>query len=183
MGHFVWELPGGNLPGAAKHILGGWQANGIVSLRSGFPFTMNQSRSDLGMANANIRPDVVGEPKLSNPTRKLWYNPQAFQRVTCRVPGREDRCHWGGLGYNALRAPNQYQMDFSMYKNFQVTERVGVQFRWEGFNIFNTPYFGQPGGISFSSIGQLTPDGSRNGEIRSLRTPMRIMQFGLKLNF
>ncbi|MGH9629939.1 MAG: TonB-dependent receptor domain-containing protein, partial [Bryobacteraceae bacterium] len=37
--HYVWELPGRNLPGVLKHIAGGWQTNGIVSLRSGFPFT------------------------------------------------------------------------------------------------------------------------------------------------
>jgi hypothetical protein len=74
-------------------------------------------------------------------------------------------------------------MDLSLYKNFRMTERYNVQFRWEAFNVFNTPYFGTPGGISFSNISQLTPDGSRNGEIRSLRTPMRIMQFGLKFSF
>jgi hypothetical protein len=183
VGHYVWELPGRNLRGPAGYVIGGWQVNGIVSLRSGFPFTINQSRSDLGMANANIRPDLVGDASLDNPTRKLWYNPQAFRRVTCRVPGREDLCHYGNLGYNALRGPGQAQMDLSLYKNFRMTERYNVQFRWEAFNVFNTPYFGTPGGISFSNISQLTPDGSRNGEIRSLRTPMRIMQFGLKFSF
>ena len=47
----------------------------------------------------------------------------------------------------------------------------------------NTPYFGDPGGIGFSSATQLTPDTTRMGEARSLRNPMRIMQFGLKLMF
>ncbi len=183
VGHFVWELPGRNLQGPLKHVIGGWQANGIISLRSGFPCTVGQSGADLGMADASVRPNVVGEWRLDKPTRARWYNPQAFQRVTCRVPGREDLCHWGNLGYNALRGPNQYQWDFSMYKNFQMTEKVRLQFRWEAFNAFNTPYFGQPGGISFSSLSQLTPDGSRDAEIRSLWTPMRIMQFGLKLYF
>ena len=183
VGHFVWELPGSNLPGLAKHVIGGWQTNGILSLRSGFPFRIGQGRADLGLANANVRPDVLSDPKLSNPTRKLWYNPQAFQRVTCRLPERQDLCHFGNLGYNSLRGPGQAQMDFSMYKNIAVTERYRVQFRWEAFNFFNTPFFGNPAGISFSSTTQLTPDGSRNGEIRSLRTKMRIMQFGLKFTF
>jgi hypothetical protein len=183
VGHFVWELPGQQLQGVAKHILGGWQANGILSLRSGFPFGLTQSTADVGLANASIRPDVVGETIPSDPTRKLWYNPQAFQRVTCRVPGQEDLCHYGNLGYNALRGPGQSQMDFSLYKNFAITERYRVQFRWEAFNVFNTPFFSNPGNISFSSTSQLTPDGSRNGEIRSLRTAMRIMQFGLKFSF
>ena len=58
-----------------------------------------------------------------------------------------------------------------------------VQFRWELFNALNTPYFGSPGGIGFSNTNQLTPDGSRNGEIRRTNTPMRIQQFALKFFF
>jgi hypothetical protein len=58
-----------------------------------------------------------------------------------------------------------------------------MQFRWEAFNVFNTPWFGQPGGISFSTANQIVPDGPRDAEIRSLRVPMRRMQFGLKLYF
>ena len=147
------------------------------------PFSFNQSRADLGLAEANIRPDVVGEAELGNPTRKLWYNPQAFQRVSCRIASRPELCHYGTFGYNALRGPGQAQMDFSLYKNIPIGERYRVQFRWEAFNVFNTPFFNNPGAVSFSSTSQLTPDGSRDGEIRSLRTPMRIMQFGLKFSF
>jgi hypothetical protein len=56
-------------------------------------------------------------------------------------------------------------------KNFSLAERWRVQFRWETFNTFNTPQFGQPtqnfGGADF---GLVTSAGGR-----------RIMQFGLKL--
>jgi hypothetical protein len=58
-----------------------------------------------------------------------------------------------------------------------------LQFRAESFNTTNTPYFGAPGGITFSSLSSTTPDGPRDGEIRSLRTSMRIVQFGLKFFF
>ncbi|MEZ5351492.1 MAG: carboxypeptidase-like regulatory domain-containing protein [Bryobacteraceae bacterium] len=181
--NFVYELPGRNMTGPAKWVLGGWQANGIISFSSGFPINIGQSASDLAFPNGSVRPDVIGNPELSNPTRKLWYNPQAYQRVTCRVPSRPDLCRIGNNGYNALRGPGQKNIDFSMYKNFAVTEDVRIQFRWEAFNFFNTPWFGNPGGISFSNLNQLIPDGSRNGEIRSIQTPMRIMQFGLKVSF
>jgi len=183
VGHFVWEMPGQNLSGPIKHILGGWQSNGIISLRSGFPLTIVNPRNDLNVTDSNIRPDLVGTAQLGNPTRKLWYNPQAFQRVTCDIPDRQDLCHFGNNGYNNIDAPGQVNADFGFFKNFAITETMKVQFRWELFNALNTPYFGSPGGIGFSNTNQLTPDGSRNGEIRRTNTPMRIQQFALKFFF
>ncbi|MBI3281704.1 MAG: TonB-dependent receptor, partial [Acidobacteria bacterium] len=179
--HYVWELPGGNLPGVLKHVIGGWQTNGILSLRSGFPFTITQG-GDLNTGGP-VRPDRIASGELDNPTRKLWFDPQAFRRVTCNIPSRPDLCRFGSAGYNILDSPGQRNFDFSMYKNFNLTERMRLQFRSEFFNAFNTPYFGQPGGIGFTSPDTLVPDGPRMGEVRGLRTSMRIIQFGLKLHF
>ena len=64
-----------------------------------------------------------------------------------------------------------------------VTENTRVQFRSEFLNAFNHPYFAAPNGIGFATNNSIVPDGTRMGEIRSLRTPMRIIQFGLKLYF
>ncbi len=181
--NWVYELPGQNMSGPARHLIGGWQLNGILSLASGFPFNIGQGAGDLSLPNGAVRPDVVGDPNLSEPTRKLWYNTQAFQRVTCQIASRPDLCRLGSNGYNTLRGPGERRMDFSMFKNFNITERVRMQFRWEAFNMTNTPWFGNPAGISFSNANQITPNGSRDGEIRSLTAPMRRMQFGLKLFF
>ena len=183
IGNWVYELPGQNLKGPAKYVVGGWQLNGILSLASGFPFTIGQGAGDLALPNGSVRPDYVGSPALSNPNRKLWYNPAAFQRVTCQIPSRPDLCHLGNVGVNTLRGPGERRVDFSMFKNFAIRESVRLQFRWEAFNATNTPWFGNPGGISFSNANQITPNGSRDGEIRSIRNPMRRMQFGLKLFF
>ena len=178
VGNWVYELPGAHLKNpAARYVIGGWQLNGIVSIASGFPFTIGQGAGDLSLPNGSVRPDLIGDPSLSNPTRKLWYNVAAYQRVTCQVAGRADLCHLGSNGYNTLRGPGERRMDFSMYKNFQVSEGVRVQFRWEAFNATNTPWFGDPAGISFSSANQLTSNGSRDGEIRGIRNPMRRMQW------
>ena len=184
--HYVWELPGANLSSPLRHVVGGWQTNGVLALRSGFPFNVlaPSGRGDLNVGtDSRVRPDLIGQAELSNPTRNLWFNTQAFSRNTCRIPERSDLCHIGTAGYNILDSPGQTNLDFSLYKNFELSERVKLQFRSEFFNAFNTPYFGAPQGISYSSPTQLTPDGTRDGEIRSLRTPMRIVQFGLKLFF
>jgi len=70
-----------------------------------------------------------------------------------------------------------------MYKNFKFKERYNVQFRGEAFNITNTPWYGNPNGISFSNASQLVSNGSRDGEIRSIQGGMRKMQFALKFRF
>ena len=130
-----------------------------------------------------VRPDRIASGELDSPTRKLWFDPQAFRRVSCNIPSRPDLCRYGSAGYNILDAPGQSNLDFSLFKNFNITETTRVQFRTEFVNAFNTPYFGQPNGIGFTANDVIVPDGTRMGEIRSLRTPMRIIQFGLKLYF
>ena len=179
--HWVWEMPGQTMAGPLKHILGGWQSNGIVSLRSGFPFTVSQG-GDLN-TGGNVRPDRIADGRLEGATRRRWFETTAFQRVTCNLPSRPELCRYGDAGYNILDSPGQFNLDFGFFKNFGITETTKLQFRWELFNATNTPYFGAPGGISFSSANVLIPDGPNNGEIRSIRTPMRIMQFGLKFFF
>jgi hypothetical protein len=179
--NFVWELPGQKMTGALRHIIGGWQSNGIVSLRSGFPFTLQQG-NDLN-TGSNARPDRIADGALSNPTRDLWYDPQAFRRVSCNIPTRPDLCHFGSSGVNVLTGPGQDNFDLSLYKNFQITERVRLQFRSEFFNAFNTPRFGDPNNLGFASVNSIVPDAPRVGEVRSLRAPMRIIQFGLKMFF
>jgi len=179
--NFVWELPGQRIRNPIRYVIGGWQSNGILSIRTGFPFNVNQG-GDLNTGGP-VRPDQVGEPRLDNPSRAQWFNPMAFSRVTCNVPSRMDLCRFGTFGYNVLSGPGQRNFDFSLFKNFPFKERFNIQFRWEAINATNTPFFGDPGGIGFTNVNQLTPDGTRMGEVRSLRNPMRIMQWGLKFMF
>jgi hypothetical protein len=76
--------------------------------------------------------------------------------------------------------------DLSLLKNWKAPklgETGKLQFRAEAFNAFNTPQFGQPNGIGFASSASIIPNAAQQGEIRSLRTSMRILQFGLKLYF
>lgn len=186
--HYVYEIPlGKSLKGPAGMLLAGWQTNGIISLRSGFPWTPTVGANDLntGGDGTPIRPDRLRDGRLPDGTRnrQLWFDPSAFQRVTCQNAARPDLCHYGNSGRNIMDSPGQRNLDLSMFKNFAVTEAIKIQFRAEAFNTFNTPYFGAPTNLGFATPNSVTPDAPRVGEIRSLRAAMRVLQFGLKFSF
>ena len=48
------------------------------------------------------------------------------------------------MGRNVLTGPGLADLDFSLFKNFQIVEKVRLQFRSEFFNIFNHPNFAPP---------------------------------------
>jgi hypothetical protein len=180
--HFVWEIPVfRNMKGLPGHILSGWQTNGILSLRTGFPFSINQG-GDLNTGGP-VYSDRIADGRLGDGQRRRerWFDTTAFRRVTCNVGARPDLCRYGTGGKGIIESPGQKNLDFSLFKNFAIRENLKVQFRSEFFNATNTPYFGQPGGVSFIGLNQLEPNGPRDGEIRSIRSAMRIIQFGLKV--
>jgi hypothetical protein len=80
-------------------------------------------------------------------------------------------------------------MDFSIFKNFDIKERLKMQFRTEFFNVlnhpnFNAPNFGGNGVVAVSGAGNFTS--SNFGEIGSTRDAPydpRQIQFALKLLF
>jgi hypothetical protein len=182
--HYVWSMPFfKGLKGVPRAVLADWQTNGILTFRTGFPFSLAGGTLNTGSAS---RPDRVGDGRLEDPIRERWYDPTAFRRTDCNIPGRGDLCHYGNAGAYILNSPGASEFDLSFYKNWAIPplgEASRLQFRAEFFNIFNTPQFGQPQGISFASLDSVVPDGPRNAEVRSLRLPMRVIQFGLKLYF
>jgi Carboxypeptidase regulatory-like domain len=183
--NFVYELPyRRNGKGALGLVLGGWQVGGIATIATGLPYNITQGddvNSGKSQDGGQIRPDVVGNPNVATQTLQQWYNPLAFQRVTCNIPSRPDLCHWGSAGENILNAPSARNLDFSMTKSFRVTEWVKVQFRAEAFNAFNHPWFGAPVNIGFVNTTSITPNSPNQGQILSLTNTMRTMQLGLKV--
>jgi hypothetical protein len=134
---YSYQLPA--LPTVPKAIGGGWQINGLTVMRAGLPYNVVCGCDTVGNGNLTGRPDLLpGIPtKPSNfdlPNNQL--NLAAFQ-----VPvGR-----FGNLGRNVFTGPSAYNWDFSLFKNFKVSESRNVQFRAEMFNIFNTPQYSNPG--------------------------------------
>jgi len=183
--NFVYEMPFlKHFKGVAGAIIGGWQMNGIVTLRTGFPFNVGENTSL--NTGGPAYPDRVADGRLSNATRQLWFDPSAFRRTDCNLAAHPELCHYGNAGYGIMTSPGARDLDYSVYKNWSLPffgEQGRLQFRAEFFNLFNTPNFGTPNGISFATPNSIVPDGTRMGEIRSLRLPMRVIQFGAKIYF
>ena len=159
--------------GWVSTLLTGWQTFGIVTLQTGRPFTValiseldnsGTGRSILGFG-ANDRPNVVGDPTLGTRSPDQWFNTAAF---AFPPPGT-----FGNAGRNIVEGPGFQNVNASLVKNTNLTERVNLQFRAEVFNLFNHPNFNLPDNF----LGSPT-----FGKISSARDP-RHLQFGVKLLF
>lgn len=195
----IYQLPFGrgryfmsNSSRVTNLFFGGWQIAGIVSARSGLPLNVTMSRS------ANALPDQINKGQRPNrvpgvslyPAHKTpqnWINPAAFSTP--------DNGTWGNLGRNAVRAPGVWQIDPALTKRFGITERLGLNFRAEAFNILNRAQYGKPG-VSWAppsgtpGTSDYSPNPNSFGIINTAYstnatgsgTP-RELQFSLKLEF
>lgn len=113
------------------------------------------------------RPDVLRDWRLSDNARSLdrWFDTGAF---VANAPFT-----FGNAARNLLEGPGLVNFDFAVYKYFRIAEGKRLQFRWEAFNLFNTPPLGVPN----------AQVGNRNfGTIDDAGRP-RNLQFGLKFIF
>ena len=167
-----YELPIGkgksylNSNRAVDLVLGGWQLGGIVSLQTGLPFTVN---SGGGITNAGgaDRPNRIADGNLPAGQQSIdrWFDLAAF--------AVQPQFTYGNSGRNILDGPGNKNLDLSLAKIFNLTEKFRLQFRAESFNATNTANFGFPGSnINNAGVGAIT----------SAAEPRRV-QFALKLLF
>ena len=155
---------GRNAHGAFNQLVGGWSTNWILTLESGFPFTVGcpiGTTSTLG-CDAFIVPgqNVYAGPHNVN----QWLNPSAFANPpVATTVGQTDLAPLGGAPTQA-HGPGFHRLDFSIFKQFQTTERTHLEFRAEFFNLTNTPQFSDPSFLDFTNtktFGRIT--GLRDG--------------------
>ncbi|HEY3927511.1 MAG TPA: TonB-dependent receptor [Candidatus Koribacter sp.] len=186
--NFVYELPWyAHEQGFAGHVLGGWEFSGIVQVESGGwvnPGTTNTNDpSGVGIQfNAGAQtgsaalPNQVGNPNSGAPHNATqWFNTGAFADVPSCDPTQATPCiySYGNARLGSILGPGVQTWDLSLFKNINFTERLNMQFRLEGFNVFNH--------TSFSGIDTVLGD-SNYGAVTAAHDP-RILQLGLKLNF
>jgi hypothetical protein len=171
VGSFLYELPRLVNRGALlKYVAGGWDANGIVVLQSGDPFTVTSGRDNSFSGVGADRADLIGDPYLSTerPRGELvnrYFNIDAF---TFNAAGT-----FGTSGRNIMRGPGTATVDMGLFKNFPIVEGHRMQFRAEAFNLFNRVNLGNPNSNrNAAAFGRITGAGSP-----------RVIQLALKYQF
>jgi Carboxypeptidase regulatory-like domain len=141
-------------PDRYRALLGGWQLNTLFSFFTGTPFTVYSGIDSSGTAEFDDRAEVIGNPFSGVPASDratstyYWFNPAAF---TEPAPGT-----YGNVGRNEFYGPPTHQIDFSVFKNFGITEHIRAQFRVEIFNIFNFVNYSEPANnVAGSNLGQV----------------------------
>ncbi len=178
----VYELPfgrhrhwGASWNPFVNAVLGGWQANGILTLQTGFPLNiLNGANTTLGSANAgnwSLRPNNNGQSAALSGEAETrlnqYFNTSVFSLAAPFTFGNTGRT------LPDVRGPGTTNLDGSFFKSFVVRERVTAQFRVEAFNASNTPKFNNPNTTANSNqFGRITAAGSA-----------RQLQMGLKLLF
>ncbi len=190
---WVYELPFGqgkrflNRGGVLNRIVGGWQANGILTFSDGTPFTVGcfcGDRSQTGNIFNTQRPNSKGNalPSGFNQTITKWFDTSMFELPPLGT--------LGNVGRNTLRSTGQRATDFSLFKNNKISERYNLQFRAEFFNLFSSRYyfprfpnnnFSSTDFGSFISLAR-TATGAMIQDSGLLFNP-RIIQFALRLTF
>lgn len=167
----------GNLSGTGEKIAGGWSLSAITTIQSGFPFTpqLGYNPSNNGDSRNPVRPNwnpaFTGPVILGSPNK--YFNPNAFLPPATGT--------YGNVGRDVLTGPGLADLDLSVLKTTQLTERINLQFRAEFFNIMNHANFGTPNAVVFSSA--TTTPSPTAGVITSTSTASRQIQFGLKLQW
>ena len=183
--NYIYELPFGRgkshlSSGFASRVLEGWQIAGITSFQAGHPYDIFYNR-DVEHAGISGRGTIIGSLKNPAGSPKTQTGPARTGFCTrdqgCTppigVPGNSGRNHFTGPGLN--------RWDMVVSKNTSISERVKLELRIEGYNVFNHVEFLQPGNTLQNPLtfGQTTGTILQNDGT----TTSRQLQFALKLKF
>jgi hypothetical protein len=173
---------------AVDYIVGNWQLNGILAVRSGQHYSVTYNDGDrAGTGNVGWagyeQANLVGDPNSGacpNPdptlppipvhTQGCWLNTSA---LAAPAPGT-----FGNLRPNAFQAQRYWNVDLSVFRGFPIwAEGRKLEFRAEAFNLFNTVIFGPPNSdiSNLSNFGTVTQRANANAA--------RVLQFGLRFIF
>ena len=162
-----------------NEVLGGWEATGIVTVRSGIPFTPTVTSDTANTGVTGQRAQVTGNPVYVG-APSCWFYVAANSACTALDPSGTSAFatpatySYGDGGRNILRANGIKEVNFSLLKTLPFDEKRQLQLRAEVFNILNHPTFSVPSTNINSSSG---------GQVSSTLNAARIIQLGVKFVF
>ncbi|MBZ5561410.1 MAG: carboxypeptidase regulatory-like domain-containing protein [Acidobacteriia bacterium] len=176
-----WELPFGAgrrwaRQGAASRAFGGWNLANILTLQAGQPMTAILPTALSGTeSNGTDRPDLVANPNLPVGQRDpaQWFNTNAFRTPPVYFDALGAFSIPGSEGRNVITGPGLGAWDLSLQRHIRLSERMGLLFRTDCFNLTNHPNFDRPG-LIFGT--------SNFGKISSAQNSRQI-QFSLRLDW
>ena len=172
-----------NYGGLADKILGGWELSGLGQWQSGAPITFVDTRGTFNrtgrsarqtplstLSNQGIK-DLVGVFEANG--RIYWINPAilnsngqasaGYSLTGATFPGQVffnvDPGQTGNIGRALIDGPSYFNVNMALLKNIRFTETMRLQFRVEGFNVFNNTNFVQNtqfANINSTTFGQIT---------------------------
>jgi hypothetical protein len=178
----VYNLPQPpNRQGFVGKIASGWSLAGVITIQSGQYLTLTGSNGNnvFGITNdfAEIAPGCTAA-NLVTPgslTKKLnnYFDASCFAPYP--VIGADGiGTGFGNLGSGVATGPGQQDVNISLSKKTNITERTALEFRTEFFNAFNHPQFANPDTVVTDST---------FGAISHTSVNPRIIQLALKLMF
>jgi Carboxypeptidase regulatory-like domain len=176
----IYDLPFGHGKAFAQNankvvdaVIGGWEVSPIISFRTGFPLPVYGASDQSGTFSRGSRADCNSIPKVT-PNMPIqgaggiqWFTNNG--NFTIPAVGTFGNCS-PQLG--SLRSPRYADVDLSLHKNFQLTERFRLQFRTDFINAFNHVQFNAPNMSLGTTMGQITS-----------AQPPRNIQLALKLYY
>ena len=152
-------------------IAGGWSANAVGILQTGYPLAVTQPNNNSVIGASLQRPNATGvSAETSGDTAgriDAWLNPAAFSQAPLFSFGNI-------TPFLRDRGPGLFNWDLSAFKTFSIRERLKAQFRAEALNATNTVYFGYP---------NTTYTNPNFGRITTQVNNPRLIQLGARFTF
>lgn len=204
---YLYNLPFyAKASGLKSTILGEWAISGITILQSGVPFSVLDAGAGSAFLGPGLTPATLGAQlapggsiqagltsgDIHTRVANGYLNPANFTNapvadpIGCAADSNACTTDFGNLGRNIYRGPFQQNWDFSLIKNFRLSERQSLRFTADFFNIWNHANFSAPSLNDVSAIGTIQSDGTASGPfgkiLSTVGTP-RLIQFQLRYAF
>jgi hypothetical protein len=185
---YVWDLPFKSTRMLRDALTGGWEISGTVFAHSAFPFSVVDDVTALGFYYADGASDqevqVLAQPATKSIPRKCTSTTTPCWTASDFATSTG----FGTIARNSFRGPGYFNTDFSLRKNFRLSDRFHFEVGANAYNVFNHPNFANPSSsLSSSNLGVIsstvTPPTSPYGAGASAAVDARIIQIVSKLTF